>query len=86
MWQCGDPSKNVPPYMLFCHHDVAHIKGERLVLNQMRYLMRYLIKPVYRAAEYVNLPHLIVFDWAPSDALDVYNSTKTRSTQTCRDT
>eukprot|EP00957_Ditylum_brightwellii_P126486 9641759-Ditylum_brightwellii.AAC.1 len=66
MWHCGDPSKNVPPYRIFCHHDVAPIKGERLVLNQMRYLFKH----VYWAAEYVNLPHLIVSDWAPSDALD----------------
>eukprot|EP00957_Ditylum_brightwellii_P014255 1073196-Ditylum_brightwellii.AAC.1 len=66
MWHCEDPSKNVPPYKLFCHHDVADIKGGRLVLNQMRYL----IEHVHMAAEYINLPRLIVADWAPSDALD----------------
>eukprot|EP00957_Ditylum_brightwellii_P128575 9807875-Ditylum_brightwellii.AAC.1 len=68
----SDLANNIPPYRVLSTHDVKLMKNGQFKLN----MMRYLINAVYRAADFVNLPHLVVKEWTPRIALDLYNATK----------
>eukprot|EP00957_Ditylum_brightwellii_P062032 4707635-Ditylum_brightwellii.AAC.1 len=61
VWHCGDLANNIPLYRLLCPPDVSAIKSGRQKLN----MMHLLINAVYRAANCVNSPHLVVKDWTP---------------------
>eukprot|EP00957_Ditylum_brightwellii_P129626 9888485-Ditylum_brightwellii.AAC.1 len=52
-WHCGNLANGILPYRLISTHNVKHMENGQFKLN----MIRYLINAVYRAVEFVNLPH-----------------------------
>eukprot|EP00957_Ditylum_brightwellii_P004892 372767-Ditylum_brightwellii.AAC.1 len=72
VWHSEDLINNISLYRLVYPPDISPIKSDRQKLN----MMHLLINAIYRATNYVNLPHFIVKDWMPRKVLDLYQYTK----------
>eukprot|EP00957_Ditylum_brightwellii_P053389 4046448-Ditylum_brightwellii.AAC.1 len=68
MCHYGDLANNIPPYRLLCPPRISAIKCGQQKPN----MMHLLVNAIYRAANYVNLPHLVVKDWTQRKAFDLY--------------